>query len=1433
MKRKISTLSIFMLAILTTIVMSTSALAVCEIGDVTFPNGADYLSGNTTVTWTWVNASECGAAVASVSHRINDTGPYTLIGNAVPGGTSLPWNTATVTDSSLYKLLVDIASDSDETDNFFTVDNTNPLAEANGPYTCVESGSITLNSTNSSDATSGINSTDWDLDDNGSYETNGASPLYNCGANGVYNVHVQITDNANNTANDSATVNVTNAPPVVNVTYPNGGEYLRGTVNITYNATDAYDNLTINISYSTDGGASYTPIATNVANEGNFTWDASSLNNLSVLINVTADDGDVNSDDTSDGAFTLDNVNPVADAGYDGSIAENESIALDASNTTEVFGNVSLLSLAWDFDADGQFDDANGTTPTFNPSSMGLNATVDGSYLLNLQVTDGAGNTHTDNLTMTVTNVAPVVAVTYPNGGESLYGVFDVNWTATDVVDNLTIDLEYTLDGASYMLIAANTTNDGQYSWNTSGIDSTNVTVRATAYDGTTSTQDSSDAVFQIDSVAPYAQINGPYACNEGSTVTLNSSGSDASTAGLNSTDWDLDDNGSFETNGASPVYTCVDDGVYNISLQITDNNTQTGTNSSNVTVSNVAPVVVAGLNQSVNEGDVVVLTSNWTDAGASDTHNVTVYWGDGSNSVLGTTTSPLNVNHTYADNGHYTVTIDVQDDDGALSSDTLNVSVANVAPAITPGADQSLLEGVTAALNASFTDNGSADTHNVTIDWGDGNVDVLGTVTSPLTNQHNYSNDGSYSVQIDVQDDDGALSTANLTINVTNVAPDVNLTAPTGGETLNGNVQINWSAYDPAPADNPLSIVVELSSDGGASYTVIGTDPANTGNFTWDTTSVADGNTYVIRINASDDDTTTSDASLNFTVDNTASASVGPQASPTPVTAGFPVTFTGVINDSFNVAAANVTITRNGTFFATYSMDASDGAFDSTEELVNVTVDTTGWPVGNYEFSVLGEDGSGTIEVPAPDNTDTFVVQSASLYYTKPEVDSIVSGNLSFYYNQTEIDNILANYYNKTETYNKSEVDALITNLNATYYNKTQIDTLFSFYYNSSQVDALLAQYYNMTQIDAMFATVYNKSQVDDIVAQNLSLYYNSSEVDNILGNYYNRTETYNKSELYNKSEIDSLLGGLSATYYNKTEIDNLFAQYYNQTQIDAMFAAVYSKVQVDSIVSGNLSAYYNMTEVQNILANYYNKTETYNRTEVDALITGLGATYYNTTQIDALFANYYNSTQIDAMFAFRIISSTPSGVLSNGTVTLTIGTSQNATCKYSTSAFDFGAGGTAMSGAGSAAHTASIGTLNDGTYTYVVACQDASTSVITPYFPVSFEVDTAGNFNYVQDLNLNWNALFLPNPTIIFGPTGSGYWGLNSSDTLKTIFDGAGIAGNYNIVWYFDTNTSTWKSFTDDGNGLNDDLTTVNNRNDQPYWVRMTSSDRFEVSP
>jgi PKD repeat protein len=267
----------------------------------------------------------------------------------------------------------------------------------------------------------------------------------------------------------------------------------------------------------------------------------------------------------------------------------------------------------------------------------------------------------------------------------------------------------------------------------------------------------------------PVADANGPYTGNEGSPVIFDASGSSDPEGDVLQYRWDFDNNGTWDTvwmDSPTASHTYCDNYIGFVTLEVRDGLGFTDTATAAVTVSNVAPAPNAGGDQTVNEGDTVYFSGSFTDPGSCDTHTYQWTFGDGSPAVTGT----LTPEHAYGDNGVYTVTLTVTDDDGGVGVGTLVVTVNNVAPAVTgismgqPNPQFILPIVHTLDFEGNFTDPGWLDTHTSTWDFGDG-VIVPGTVseenvkpdaTGNATASHAYGEPGTYTVTLTVTDDDG-----------------------------------------------------------------------------------------------------------------------------------------------------------------------------------------------------------------------------------------------------------------------------------------------------------------------------------------------------------------------------------------------------------------------------------------------------------------------------------------------------------------------------------------------------------------------------------------------------------------------------------------------------------------------------------------------------
>jgi hypothetical protein len=113
----------------------------------------------------------------------------------------------------------------------------------------------------------------------------------------------------------------------------------------------------------------------------------------------------------------------------------------------------------------------------------------------------------TQNVTFHVIDtIPPIVTVIYPNGGETVSGTVDIQWSATDNIDiYLDIKIEYSNDsGITWNTIVASTENDGHYDWNTNGLNCSLFLIRVNATDDAGNIgSDTSDSAFTVDNAPP------------------------------------------------------------------------------------------------------------------------------------------------------------------------------------------------------------------------------------------------------------------------------------------------------------------------------------------------------------------------------------------------------------------------------------------------------------------------------------------------------------------------------------------------------------------------------------------------------------------------------------------------------------------------------------------------------------------------------------------------------------------------------------------------------------------------------------------------------------------------------------------------------------------------------------------------------------------
>jgi PKD repeat protein len=273
------------------------------------------------------------------------------------------------------------------------------------------------------------------------------------------------------------------------------------------------------------------------------------------------------------------------------------------------------------------------------------------------------------------------------------------------------------------------------------------------------------ELTFSSGNEDPVADAGPDQTVDEGDTVTFDGSGSSDADDDMLTYDWDFGDgsNGS----GVGPTHIYTDNGTYTVILTVDDGNGGIGTDEMTVTVNNVAPTANAGVDQTANEGDLVLLDGSFSDPGSDDTQTFLWHVTASNGQVIADGTGE-DFSFTPDDNGTYTIDYTVTDDDSGAGSDQVIVTVSNVDPdnvAIDAAVGELVFAvGNPQSFGGSFDDVGTADTH--TAEWSFTHVVGLDTVTETRTGTVNQAGNtvddvfcfdeaGVYTVTLTVTDDD------------------------------------------------------------------------------------------------------------------------------------------------------------------------------------------------------------------------------------------------------------------------------------------------------------------------------------------------------------------------------------------------------------------------------------------------------------------------------------------------------------------------------------------------------------------------------------------------------------------------------------------------------------------------------------------------------
>jgi PKD repeat protein len=434
----------------------------------------------------------------------------------------------------------------------------------------------------------------------------------------------------------------------------------------------------------------------------------------------------------------------------------------------------------------------------------------------------------------------------------------------------------------------------------------------------------------------------------EGTVIVFDGTGSTDADNDPLSYSWTFGD-GSTGT-GPTPSHAYADNGSYTVTLSVDDGQGGTSTDTLVVTVTNATPIVSLPASGSANEGAAFSATGSFTDPGSADTWSATVDYGNGGGAAALTLNADktFNLSHLYDDNGTYTITVAVTDDDGATGTTSFDVIVANVAPEITAVVPSSpAIEGSTVFVSLGVTEPSTADWNaGLSYTWSvsrGGSPYTSGTGPFVFTPNDN----GEYVLTVFATDKDngsGAPRSANLTVG--SVAPTPTIGGlPSGSVTEGTAVNLTATATDPSTADTAAGFTFAWTvTKNGTAYA-----SGSGANFSF---TPDDNGTFAVTLTAADKDNATETTSATITATN-----VAPTAAISGATGGVRGQDLGFMVSATDPSSVDVAA---GFTYSVIWGDGSTGTSSGPGSGLNLSHTYTA--TGTYTVQVTARDKDGAI---------------------------------------------------------------------------------------------------------------------------------------------------------------------------------------------------------------------------------------------------------------------------------------------------------------------------------------------------------------------------------------------------------------------------------------------------------------------------------------
>ena len=650
---------------------------------------------------------------------------------------------------------------------------------------------------------------------------------------------------------------------------------------------DTNDTLSINVDEVPSGGT-ITTSAGIVVEQGS-TLTVSELTGL-----VFTPDADANSDLSEIGTFSYTvsddkggtdsssvtiTVTPVADAptitASDNISVEENDAAVISGFGNDVDGDTLTYSITGGADQDlFTIDSATGALSFKNKPDFETPSDSDGDNIYTVEVTvdDGTGNTVSQTIQVTVTDVVTMISIDSTSINENNDGA--IVGTLSSVIDDTsaTDTFTYTLSGTdedSFEVVDGQLKLKDSVTANYETKNSYSVTVTATDTGGLTTSQSFTVTVNDLNDDPTVANEITDQSVNEDSalsfvvpTNTFNDEDGDTLTyTATLSDDSALPSWLSFDATTQTFSGTPLNDDVGSISVKVTATDAADVTISDTFTLTvvntNDAPTAIALSATAIDENSAGAIVGNLTttDVDVGDSHTYTLSGTDAALFEVVNGQLKLKGSADYETKNSYSVTVTSADAADAVFAQSFTITVTDVNEAPTAIAlsataiDENSAGATVGNLTTTDVDDSDVHTYSLSGDDADSFEVVDGQLKLKSTVTADYETQTSYSVTVTATDTGGLTTSQSFTVTVNN---------------LNDNDPVITSESSINMEENSNSVITVTATDADGdslTYSITGGD--DSGLFTIDSTTGA------LTLQAKTDGLTTTDSTLPVSLTN------------------------------------------------------------------------------------------------------------------------------------------------------------------------------------------------------------------------------------------------------------------------------------------------------------------------------------------------------------------------------------------------------------------------------------------------------------------------------------------------------------------------------------------------------------------------------------